>query len=88
MTPSTISLYRDAKGRYRWRLKAPNGKIIADSGQGYARAANRKTGIRAMALAFGMDAAQAEIPREGAVNWFWLEPKSDIILIIRNDDDK
>ena len=27
--------YRDHAGEWRWRLKAPNGLIIADSGQGY-----------------------------------------------------
>ena len=26
---------RDAKGEWRWRLKASNGRIIADSGEGY-----------------------------------------------------
>lgn len=29
--------YRDRRGRYRWRFVAPNGNIMADSGQGYAR---------------------------------------------------
>jgi uncharacterized protein YegP (UPF0339 family) len=35
--PLTIALYR-GKGTqpYRWRLKAPNGRIIADSAEGYA----------------------------------------------------
>lgn len=32
------NLYRDTEGRWRWRLKARNGRIIADSGQGYRRA--------------------------------------------------
>ena len=27
--------YKDAAGEWRWRLKAENGKIIADSGEGY-----------------------------------------------------
>jgi uncharacterized protein YegP (UPF0339 family) len=30
-------IYRDAKGEYRWRLRAGNGRIIADSGEGYER---------------------------------------------------
>jgi len=29
--------YRDRAGEWRWHLKAPNGLIIADSGQGYSR---------------------------------------------------
>jgi len=27
--------YKDHKGEWRWRLKASNGRIIADSGEGY-----------------------------------------------------
>lgn len=30
-----IEIYKDEKGEYRWRLKAPNGRIIADSAEGY-----------------------------------------------------
>ncbi len=30
-------IYRDSKKEWRWRLKASNGKIIADSGEGYKR---------------------------------------------------
>jgi uncharacterized protein YegP (UPF0339 family) len=28
--------YKDVKKKWRWRVRANNGKIIADSGQGYA----------------------------------------------------
>jgi uncharacterized protein YegP (UPF0339 family) len=30
-----FEFYRDMMGLYRWRLRAPNGKIIADSGESY-----------------------------------------------------
>lgn len=30
-----FEVYTDKAGEYRWRLKAPNGNIIADSGEGY-----------------------------------------------------
>ncbi len=30
-------IYRDRKKEWRWRLKAGNGKIVADSGEGYKR---------------------------------------------------
>ena len=32
---SKFEWYRDRGGLWRWHLKAPNGLIIADSGQGY-----------------------------------------------------
>lgn len=31
----TYIYYQDAKGEWRWRLKASNGRILADSGEGY-----------------------------------------------------
>ena len=36
---------KDAKGEWRWRLKASNGKIIADSGEGYKNEADCITAI-------------------------------------------
>jgi uncharacterized protein YegP (UPF0339 family) len=32
----TYHYYKDTKGEWRWRLKASNGRIIADSGEGYS----------------------------------------------------
>lgn len=33
-------IYMDRRARWRWRLKAANGRILADSGQGYTRRDN------------------------------------------------
>lgn len=40
-----FELYTDAKGEYRWRLKATNGQTIATGGEGYSSAAAAKNGI-------------------------------------------
>lgn len=32
---TTIEFYKDVAGRWRWREKAANHRIVADSGQGY-----------------------------------------------------
>jgi len=32
----TYRSYKDSKGEWRWRLKAANGRILADSGEGYS----------------------------------------------------
>jgi uncharacterized protein YegP (UPF0339 family) len=37
-----ILIYRDRAGEYRWRAVARNGKIIADSAEGYVSRANVK----------------------------------------------
>jgi uncharacterized protein YegP (UPF0339 family) len=31
-----VEIYEDSAGEFRWRRKAPNGEIIADSGEGYS----------------------------------------------------
>lgn len=33
----TFHVFKDMRGEWRWRLKASNGKVIADSGEGYKR---------------------------------------------------
>jgi len=32
----TYHYYKDGKGEWRWRLKASNGRILADVGHGYS----------------------------------------------------
>lgn len=34
-----FEIYTDRKGEFRWRLKARNGKVVGDSGEGYKREA-------------------------------------------------
>lgn len=36
----TLTVYRDRAGEWRWRIKAANGRIVADSGEGYTSRAN------------------------------------------------
>jgi uncharacterized protein len=33
----TYYYYKDSKGEWRWRLKTSNGRILADSGEGYKK---------------------------------------------------
>lgn len=42
-----FTVFKDAKGEWRWNLKAPNGKIIADSAEGYKR---RRSALRGILL--------------------------------------
>lgn len=32
-----LHIYQDARGEFRWRMVASNGKTVADSGEGYKR---------------------------------------------------
>ena len=47
-----IAFYKDRRGKWRWRIVACNGRVLADSGQGYKRVADCRTGlVRAMQIA-------------------------------------
>ncbi len=37
--------YQDKAGKWRWRLKARNGRVVADSGQGYSTKGNAKQAV-------------------------------------------
>ena len=40
-----FQIYQDRKGEYRWRLRARNGEIIADSNESYSSKARCEHGI-------------------------------------------
>ena len=40
-----FELYRDAQGHWRWRLRAANGNVVADSAEGYVHRADCEHGI-------------------------------------------
>jgi len=39
-------IYLDKNNEYRWRMVAGNGRIVADSGEGYKTKANAKKGLQ------------------------------------------
>ena len=47
-----FEIYPDKAGEWRWRLVAGNGRIVADSGEGYASKANVKRAIKRLITAF------------------------------------
>jgi uncharacterized protein YegP (UPF0339 family) len=51
-------LYKDAAGEFRWRLLSANGRIIADSGEGFAT----KGGAVISARTVATHAARAVFP--------------------------
>lgn len=40
-----FELYKDRSGEFRWRFIASNGRIVADSGEGYSSKGNAKRAI-------------------------------------------
>lgn len=43
-----FEIYRDSAGEYRWRFRADNGNIVADSGQGYSSVRDCMRGVEAI----------------------------------------
>lgn len=43
--PTAFEVYRDEAAEWRWRLIHANGNILADSGEGYARASNARRAV-------------------------------------------
>jgi len=52
-----FEIYKDTAGKFRWRLKAPNGEVIASSGEGYESKDSCKNGV----LSVKNNAPKAEI---------------------------
>lgn len=46
MKQPRLVIYKDALGEWRWRLIAANGRVVADSGEGYR---SRRNAIHAAA---------------------------------------
>lgn len=42
---SRYELYKDASGEWRWRFRAANGEIVADSAEGYVNKDDAINGI-------------------------------------------
>ena len=41
-----FEVYPDKSGQWRWRFRANNGRIVADSGEGYANKSDCENGIK------------------------------------------
>lgn len=55
-----VEIYKDHNDEYRSRIKARNGRILFDSGEGYKRKASARRGVDALCL----DSAQRVIERD------------------------
>jgi uncharacterized protein YegP (UPF0339 family) len=45
---SQVVIYKDRRGEWRWRFQAGNGRIVADSGEGYRRKAGAVKGFKGL----------------------------------------
>ncbi|MFE2727820.1 YegP family protein [Kitasatospora sp. NPDC059327] len=74
---------RAPDGRYRWQLKAPNGRVVAVSAAGYETAVEAERGFDG--LRAGAEALVARIThvRDG-IGWIWVVPGSRALPEVRS----
>ena len=69
---AAFEVYRDAAGNYRWRLLSKNGRILADSGQGYASRQKARQGAESVRTNAPEDGAAAfEVYEDDASEYRW-----------------
>ncbi len=72
-----VETYEDAAGEHRWRLVAPNGEPIADSGEGYASRSNLEDAVERLreyapeADALDVGFAAFEVFEDRGGEWRW-----------------
>ena len=63
MRRAKLEIYRDAKREWHWRLRAANGRIVADSGEGYRRRASLLAGIECVRVLLSGDVPVVEVQK-------------------------
>ena len=63
MKCAKLEIYRDRRGEWRWRLRASNGRILADSGEGYRRLASARHAAERVRSILASDALVTEVLR-------------------------
>ena len=63
MRRAKLEIYRDGRGEWRWRLRASNGRILADSSEGYRRRASVRKAVERVRSILATDALVTEVLR-------------------------
>ena len=63
MRHAKLQIYRDGRREWRWRLRASNGRILADSGEGYRRRASVYEAVERVKSILAGDVPVVEVVR-------------------------
>ncbi|MGB9965853.1 DUF1508 domain-containing protein [Halobacterium hubeiense] len=72
-----FDVYEDDAGEYRWRLRAANGNLVADSGEGYTRRGEAEDAVERVreyapdADALDVGSAAFEVYEDAGGDWRW-----------------
>jgi len=83
--PAAFEVFEDAAGEYRWRLVHRNGRILADSGEGYASRSNARRAVETVERTVG----EAEVGAESGARFEVFEDSAGEHrwrLVSRNDE--
>jgi uncharacterized protein len=81
-----FQLYKDTQRQWRWRLKAPNGNTIAESGEAYH---NKKDALRGIDIVKGEATSKGvihDIPAEIAEAFPLEDVELDEVTIMEDED--
>ncbi|MGW6915490.1 YegP family protein [Kitasatospora sp. NPDC054939] len=74
---------RAPDGRYRWQLKAPNGRVVAVTSAGYATAGEAERGFEGLRAGAADLVARITHVRDG-IGWIWVIPGSRTLPEVRS----
>ena len=63
MRQAKLEIYRDGRREWRWRLRASNGRIVADSGEGYCRRMSVRKAVERVRSILSGDVSVVEVIR-------------------------
>jgi uncharacterized protein YegP (UPF0339 family) len=66
-----FEIYRDAAKKYRWRLKAANGEILATAGQGYQSKESAKRGVASVKAGAGNGKLKFQVYQDKKKEYRW-----------------
>ena len=61
MRHAKLQIYRDGRREWRWRLRASNGRILADSGEGYRRRRSARDAVDRVRTVLAGDVPAVEV---------------------------
>lgn len=87
--PSSIQMYKDKAGKYRWRLVNQNGTIMANSGQGYSSKQKANQGMNSFRSNLDEDAFDVYQDEDENYRWRLRHKNGNIVAsCVRSFDSK
>jgi uncharacterized protein YegP (UPF0339 family) len=67
--PMSLEVYADRSGKSRWRLRSPNGQIVASAGAAFANRSNAKRAAKAFQANAVKSSFEIYADRKGKHRW-------------------